>query len=168
LLQAFYTHGCRVGPQGEQLQEFLPLYLSADHFERARPLLKKVVNRMYPQSAFDEGCISLVCAALNTLTVLLADKGVAACFGSVAAYTQLHRLFIALCTEVRGVQELVDERVARFVAGHRSKRDVSSLGDFIPLLLVSRSAGWPAVRGPLVTEGRVTFCCFSFVVGLLD
>jgi hypothetical protein len=41
---AFYLHKMRKGPKGEEIKAFLPLYLTAEHFQRARvaPLLKRI------------------------------------------------------------------------------------------------------------------------------
>ncbi len=102
--------------------------------------------------SFADGCVALLGSAINTLVVLLADKGVAACNASISTFAQLQRLFMALCRDVSGVQTLVDSRCTRFMQGARSKSDMPSLGDFIPLLLVTKAVSWPQVRGPLVRE----------------
>ena len=39
-----------------------------------------------------------------------------------------------------------------WVPSERTKQYCPSLGDFIPLLLVSKAASWPAVRGALIRE----------------
>ncbi len=147
---AFYLHKCRKGPRGEEIRAFLPLFLTAEHWQRPKvaPLLKRVQKELCPEDELEEGLLRLLCVALNTRSVLLADKGVLQCDASFGVYSQLQRLLMALCTELPLMQHLVENRVHSFVSSERNREKdrVSSLGEFIPLLLVCKRYSWKQVR----------------------
>lgn len=151
---AFQKLNVRRGARGEQLQAFLPLYFTEEHFERAIPSLKKCCSTLYPQYPFEEAIVRTICAALNTRAVLLADKGVPSSVAAFTVYCQLHRLFIACCEEFPRVQSYVDDAVRRFMRSEqdREKSSCPSLGDFLPLLLVTRVASWPQVKPLFLKE----------------
>jgi hypothetical protein len=96
----------------------------------------------------------LLCVALNTRSVLLADKGVMQCDASFGVYSQLQRLFLALTFELPLMSRLVEDRVHSFVVSERNREKdvVASLGEFVPLLLVCKRYSWRQVRPLLVRE----------------
>jgi hypothetical protein len=153
---AFYLHKVRRGPKGEEIRAFLPLYLTAEHWQRGKvaPLLKRVQKELCPESDLEEGLLRLLCVALNTRSVLLADKGVVQCDASFGVFSQLQRLLMALCSELPLMQRLVEDRVHSFMVSERNreKDSVPSLGEFVPLMLVCKRYSWKQVRPHLVRE----------------
>ncbi len=154
--EAFYTLKVRRGPRGEEVKAFLPCYLTAEHFGRSKmpALFKRVASELCPDEQLEEGLVRVLCCALNTRSVLLADKGVGNADTSFAVYSQLQRLFLALAAELPYIQRTVEDRVHSFVISERNREKDStpSLGEFIPLLLVSKRYSWAQVRPMLLRE----------------
>ncbi|KAJ3051540.1 hypothetical protein HDU99_008384, partial [Rhizoclosmatium hyalinum] len=148
----------------EKFSEWMPLFLSYDHFQRGLPLLKKSLARLSPniksQSGFQPIMVLEVLPKLmNTFIVLLSDKGLHNSDSFLTNYFQIHRLFIALVYEFPQLKKLVLERLnefARTPAG-RNKAACPSLGDLIPLVAVlpDPAAAWKSL-GPVFLKESFT------------
>ena len=150
---AFDKLKVRVGAHGEEIQGFLPLYLTLQHSQRTAwpESLKRVAKLCCPNLVLEEALIKIITVALNTQTVLLADKGVVAADSAFKTYSQLHRLMLALANELPMFKSICERRVSDFLSNNH-KSSVPSLGEFIPLLLVTSNVSWKRVCGPLVKE----------------
>jgi len=91
---------------------------------------------------------------MNTIVVLLCDKGLEVSERALNGYFMLWRLLLA-SVETYKLQSEVANRLAGFrVAENRTKVKVPSLGDFLPLLgvLGASSLGWKALAQPVFEE----------------
>lgn len=151
---SFYKRKVRVSSRGEKMMQFLPLYLTEQHFVKAIPYLKKVASRLSDLS-FPYNIVDMLCKTLNTLCVLLADKGVLVSNKALGVYTQVHRLLLGVCSEFPVAQRYIDERVRSFLASdsNRDKACEPSIGNFLPLLSVTTVIqGWKDVALVVVKE----------------
>lgn len=77
-----------------------PLYITREHFERALPLIQRTLVELSPQGRRyfrPEMVLDVMPKVLNTMVVLLCDKGIQASECAIEGYCMLHRLFLALC-----------------------------------------------------------------------
>lgn len=136
----------------------MPVYITEDHFERAMPMIRATVLRMCPgQGSFfkPEMVLDVLPKMLNTLTVLVCDKGVHASERVAEVFCQLHRLFIALAHRYPAIQTEADRRIQNFLVAdeNRTKARLPNLGNFLWLTAVSDK-----VRA-LALSRRVCACC---------
>ena len=82
----------------EKFDALLPLYLTADHFNRALPHLEPLLRQLAPEHVPRGGGISppeawleVLPKILNTQVVLLADNGITASQRSLAVTCQVYR-----------------------------------------------------------------------------
>jgi hypothetical protein len=99
-------------------------------------------------------CLEVIPKLMNTMVVLLMDKGIAASERALDGYCMLHRLFLGCVTEWPELQREVYNRLKKFITTEsaRTKVVVPSLGDLIPLLSVCESIRWPEFAWPYLTE----------------
>lgn len=141
---AFQDDKIRITVFKETFTDWLPLYITHDHFARALPDIKYFMVRMSPHwqtNTFDcEMVLEVIPKMMNTLIVLICDKGVHASEKAIEGYFLLHRLFVALIQEFPRLRAIIDQRISAFMANEssRHKDRYPSLGDFLPLISVSR------------------------------
>jgi hypothetical protein len=95
--EAFVDDKIRLTPWREPFTHWLPLYLSADHFKRALPFIQKTCVQLSPGYGprfHPEMALDVLCKLMNTLTVLLSDKGLHASQKACEAFAAVHRLLI--------------------------------------------------------------------------
>jgi stress response protein SCP2 len=154
---AAFDSGVFQTPDGEGFDMVLPLYFSPGHFERALPLIKQVLIKLSPEREtllFEKTMILDVFPKLfNTLIVLVADSGISTGQRVLQTFMWLHRLFLAMVDKFN-LQNHVENRISDFVhvAECRHKSQCPSLGDFLPLLLVSNQYTWKHVAAPYFDE----------------
>lgn len=152
-----FDAGVRQSQWNENIKGVLPLFISLEHFQRARPRFEKAVVQLSPHwrsTRFHPFMVvEVVPKLMNTMVVLLSDKGLAVSDRALDGYFMLWRLLSA-CVEVYGLKEEVNSRLAAFRAGDRSKEKVPSLGDFLPLISVSGQPAscWMALAQPVLEE----------------
>lgn len=90
---------------------------------------------------------------MNTMVVLLSDKGVHTSEKALSGFCALHRLFIALVKQYPQLQTYIDKEVAAFCSDpeKRHKNETPNLGNFIPLLSVS-TLPWKKVLPLVLSE----------------
>ena len=90
---------------------------------------------------------------LNTAVVLLSDRGVHASDHIVEGYCMLHRLFVALLHRYPILQQIVAERVRRFVSAEseRGKDKVRAMGNSFPSWQCAMRS-WAKAIFPVVKE----------------
>ncbi|RUS23391.1 TerD domain-containing protein [Endogone sp. FLAS-F59071] len=143
---AFWDDKIRITVFKEKFTDWLPLYITHDHFVRALPDIKYFMVRMSPHwqtNTFDcEMVLEVIPKMMNTLIVLICDKGVHASEKAIEGYFLLHRLFVSLIQEFPRLRVIIDQRISAFMANESSRHKDSypSLGDFLPLISVSRYA----------------------------
>lgn len=139
-LDAFKS-GLRLSQWNEAFKDWLPFFLTPEHFQRARPSFEKSVVRLSPHwrtSRFNSVMVlEVIPKLMNTMVVLLCDKGVEACDRALDGYFLLWRLLQASVSEY-GLQDEVYKRLLAFRdPASRTKDKVPSVGDWLPLLAVA-------------------------------
>ena len=107
---AFTSLHVRTPPDSKGLpfSLYLPLYITQSHFLKALPRIQTTLLALctkcpspYCPSAsprfHPHMVLQVLPTILNTMAVLLSDKGVVACDRALDGYCSLHRLFLALC-----------------------------------------------------------------------
>jgi len=91
---------------------------------------------------------------MNTMVVLLADKGTSHAEEALRGYCQLHRLFIGLVQRFPALRAEIRRRLRAFISEPtaRSKTACPNLGEFLPLLSVCEEVGWLDIVKPLMEE----------------
>jgi len=153
-----FSSGLRRSQWNESFTEWLPLYLSQEHFERARPFFEKALVRLSPHwrsSRFHPHMLlEVVPKLMNTMIVLLCDKGIEASDRALDGYFLLWRLLRGGVAAYR-LQREVDSRLRSFLdTNNRTKTKVPSMGDFLPLIAVQNSplSAWQALAQPVLEE----------------
>lgn len=167
---AYQQNGVRRTLWGETFTHWLPLYLSAEHFERALPALQRSMARVVAmqrlagrgrggfsmaRAAFDPLIVlDVIPPLMNTMVVLIADKGIHASDKALEAYCQLQRLLQALVWRFPTLRREVDRRVREFceTEAGRSKERCRSVGNLLPLLGVCSHFSWPKISAALAQE----------------
>jgi len=155
-VEAFDT-GVRRTQWNEDFKAWLPLFLTPDHFQRAKLRFERSVVQLSPHwkaSRFHPFMVLEVLPKLmNTMVVLLCDKGLGVSDRALDGYFQLWRLLLA-SVQTYGLQKEVSTRLLSFrTPENRTKENVPSLGDFLPLLGVSGVAcGWVSLAQPVLEE----------------
>lgn len=154
--EAFSIDRVRKTVYKEDFTHWLPMYLNEHHWERALPYVKRAIPQLLPHrcTTFQpEQTLEVFAKMVNTLVVLVCDKGIAFSERAAKAYCQLHRWALRCIEEWPDLQRYVDARVDKFCCGegHRSKDAEPSLGEFMPLLLVS-SRPWSRVSKHVLHE----------------
>ncbi|KAJ3006134.1 UNVERIFIED_CONTAM: hypothetical protein HDU68_004261 [Siphonaria sp. JEL0065] len=154
---AFKVDGIRKTVWSEKFSEWMPVFISYDHFQRSLPLLKKSLARLSPHVKSQNGfhplmVLEVLPKLMNTQIVLLCDKGLHNSDAFLTNYFQIHRLFIALIYEFPQLKTLILARLNEFSRSKtgRTKEAVASLGDLIPLvaMLPNPSKTWKSI-GPM-------------------
>ena len=160
---AYATDGVRRTVWNEKFTHFLPLYLDADHFDAALPLLKRTLLAIcgnapswrHARGTFvPEMALDVLPKLLCTMVVLLSDRGVAASDRLLDGYCLVNRLLLALAEIYPQLRKAVTQRVHRFIKSEdaRSKAAEPSLGVLVPLLAISSGTRWSALAWPLLEE----------------
>ena len=91
---------------------------------------------------------------MNTMVVILVDKGVEHAEEALRGYCQLHRLFVALIQYFPNLAQEVRHRLRLFISDPeaRSKSECPNLGELLPLLSVCEEVGWLDIVKPLMEE----------------
>lgn len=100
-------------------------------------------NLWIPQSQ-PEMVVTLIIKMMNTIVVLLCDKGISVSEKSLCGYCQLHRLLIATIKRFPDLKIMIDKRLNNFYL-HPNKRVKSftpSIGDLFCILSVSETMSW--------------------------
>lgn len=150
---------------GQEVMGALPAYITAEHFERAQPLLPAVLRQLCPRepNPGPEAWLTVLLTMLNTVVVLLCDHGTAASERALNTYCGLHRLLLALCDR-HGLWERAERRVGRFLSqeAQRTKEQAPNLGLLVPLLAASRRHDWREVLPVVLGESmdrQVLWAC---------
>ncbi len=116
--------------QAQEL-EWLPVYLSADHWKRARPLFQKAIvalsDRTSKASHAEIGAqyggvygpddaITLLLRMMNTFCVLLCDGGHSKTDRLLNGYCMFHRLLLAVLLENPASKNKLKLRLKRFLS----------------------------------------------------
>jgi len=91
---------------------------------------------------------------MNTMAVLLVDRGVAASEKYLEGYAQLHRILLALRRQYPVVRSVVDQRLKTFLRSdsERTKARCPSLGDLLVCLSLSEDVSWTQMAKAYILE----------------
>jgi ubiquitin-protein ligase/stress response protein SCP2 len=152
----------------EEFTHWLPMYICEDHWQRSKILLMKSVLPLLPHwhtTKFQpEMCLEVFCKSVNTLVVLLCDRGEHFSETVAKSFCMWHRWMLRCIEEWPEIQKSVEKRIGDFCRGEssRSKDKEPNIGEFIALLLVSERFTWNDVVGHLLSEWmdrQVLWCC---------
>lgn len=153
-----YMTGKSTSVWGEQFQRWLPLYIDADHFNRALVSITTTITSLCPGAAIfrPQLVLEVLPKLMNTIVVLLADEATteAQTTQALKGYFMIHRLFIALVQKYPALRNSIYKTLHDFVSNERNrvKSACPALGELIPLVCVSQSVGWKDVGPVLIQE----------------
>ena len=148
---AFTFDSVRTTVWNEKFDAFLPLYVSGEHFSRAvKRVLPRCIEELCPHVHHGfrpDMVLDVLPRLMNTMVVLLCDKGVAVCDAALDGFCRIHRLFLACVQLYSDLRATVDDTLKKFARSEagRSKSRVPSLGNFVPLLTVVEVSA-PSIR----------------------
>lgn len=154
--EAFALDGVRKTVYKEDFTHWLPLYFSEAHWARSLPHLRRVLLQLLPhrRGGFQPDLvIEVFSKMINTLVVLICDKGIAFSDRAAKAYCLLHRWALRCMEEWPELKLHVDRRIDSFCRGpqHRCKEQEPNLGEFMALMLLS-SRPWSRVAPHVLEE----------------
>lgn len=161
LSRGAYASGVRNTADNQNFKLLLPLYITQDHFERALPMIQSTIvelcrlGRGVSKAFRLEMVLDVMPKVLNTMVVLLCDKGVGASERAIEGYCMMHRLFLALCQRFN-LWSKAEQEVIRFrkFPGARTKEQCPDLGRLMARLSVcfSEATAWKEIVRPLTNE----------------
>ncbi|KAJ3285338.1 hypothetical protein HK104_009537, partial [Borealophlyctis nickersoniae] len=166
---AVVEDGVRLTVWNTKFTEWLPVYITEEHFRRALPDIRNFMVKMSPHwgtHAFKpEMVLEVIPKMMNTLIVLLCDHGISVSSRAIESYFLLHRLLTALLDEYPSLRRTINDRVNAFISdeSNRTKEALPSLGDFLPLLSFSQHSWMDkrvhnAVIGELMDRSILWLC----------
>jgi len=138
---------------------FLPLAISAQHFQKAIPYLERVTKQAFGQQAKTTDLFELLAAAMNSMVVHLFQSthdGLPPLHASEVAldgYCGFHHLLLSAANRWPAIRAEADRRVKCFLSteGGRHKSSTPCLGRLLVALTLS-SKGWSALCYPFLRE----------------
>lgn len=175
-LEAFENDKVRKTVWGEKFMEWMPVYVSHEHFKRALPDIKDAIMRLVKhadakwKSAYRFNplmALDIFPPLLKTYSVLLANNGVGVSDKVLSAYCMVHRLFIALVLEFPKLRTEINKKVDRFlrVTSQRSKENCPGMGEFAVLISVCDTHSWKDLTQVIFRESitrSVLWACRKF------
>jgi stress response protein SCP2 len=158
LSKTAWTNGHRRSIWSHQAIAWLPMYLTDEHFHRALPCIRRTIAEIAvaKTAKFVPGMVlDVLPQAMKTLTLQIANNGVAASSRTADAFVQLHRLFVALVQEYPILRKQIFHRLSTFIKGNeqnRSKKSCPNQGDLFPLLTVCAEYGYEQLVRPYFME----------------
>lgn len=160
---AYADDGVRRTVWGEKFTHFLPLFLTHEHYEAAKPALRTSIKALVEGSPRwkhargqyrPEMALDVLPKLLSTMVVLLVDKGVSASDTFLDGFVQIYRLLLAIAAEHPNLRTEVTRRVREFVASEskRTKDAEPNLGVLVPLLALCNGLRWCDLAWPLLEE----------------
>jgi len=140
---AFAIDNVRRNVYKEAFTHWLPVYLTEEHWQRGRKLLPTCVLQLLNGGSFGkfapEMCLEVFAKAVNTLVVLVCDKGVAMSERACRSLCLLQRWALRCVEEWPQLRPQLNARLKLFCKAekHRGKDVEPNLGELLPLLLVS-------------------------------
>jgi ubiquitin-protein ligase len=151
---AFYKLGVRKGVWQHRFTHFVPLYISKQHYKKAMKVLVGSLYEIYDTDFIScEMALDLFCKLMNSMIVSIMNGEVHASIKALQGYCFFHRMLIALVQQNEKLRLLINERVKQFLTDpeKRIKKNLPSLGDFLPLLSIS-DYSWKDIAGPVLSE----------------
>jgi len=150
---AFLVDGVRKNVLKEDFTQWLPMYINEDHWQRGLPAIKSALPNILGGAFRPEMTVELFTKMINTLTVLVCDKGITFSDRAVRTVCFLQRWILRCVEQWPGLQKFIDDRVDAFCKDEkkRSKEYEPNLGEFMSLLLASKRS-WTKVAPHVLTE----------------
>ncbi|KAL6069472.1 Ubiquitinconjugating enzyme subfamily protein [Balamuthia mandrillaris] len=153
---AFYYEGVRKTAWKKPFQYWIPVYISAAHWQKARPYWRHAVQSITEAPRYNPMlALEVLPKLMSTMTVQLMTGETFASFRALEGYCSFHRLFLEIVTnDSPELQEKISAIIDDFISSSngRTKRAVPSLGEFLPLLSVSDRYTWEHVKEAYLDE----------------
>mmetsp|Transcript_42143 Transcript_42143/g.78357 ORF Transcript_42143/g.78357 Transcript_42143/m.78357 type:complete len:516 (+) Transcript_42143:47-1594(+) len=137
-----------------QLNAWLPLYVNAKHWARAKPYLKSAVMALSGQGHedFAESALTVCCSLLTQAAASLSLGGFTE--RGVQMYADSHRLLLQLGHEVPDLYQAASRRIRSFLfdPASRLRHHTHSLGDLMHCLLLVDDLDWMDLLRLVVPE----------------
>lgn len=151
---AFKELNVRTSAWKEPFTHWLPMYLNKEHGDRAFPVFMNCIMELSNEKIFNAiSAVNILCKLMNTMVVNIMNGHKHASIKGLTGYSYFHRWLIYLVNRIPRLQQWIDERVEDFIKHERSrdKEEIPMIGDFIPLLSVSKFT-WKQFASPLLKE----------------
>lgn len=162
--ESFYEQGVRKGAWKDKFDKWIPLYISESHAKNLT-LHEKFISLICMNKNSRESknldnlyfnphmVLKVLPVLMNTFIVMIMKDNMHESVNALSMYTQIYRLLLAFIQKYPELMESIDVTVYSFIKDpdFRVKKEIPSLGEFIPLLLVS-SFDWVEVAEVLLSE----------------
>lgn len=175
--EAFALDNVRKTVYKEDFTHWLPMYFTEAHWTRSLPHIRRVLPKLLPhrRSGFQpDMALEVFSRMINTLVVLICDKGISFSDRAAKAFCLLHRWALRCMEEWPELKIYVDKRIDDFCKGpqYRCKEQEPNLGELMGLMLIS-SRPWSRVASHMLEEMMdrevlwlcAEFCQLAHVVG---
>lgn len=158
-----------VSSSRKPLNGWLPLYIHAEHWSRARCYVASAFNLLMgrkPEATFKPKDALNICCSLLTCAVVGFTKGQTECASprsfargkaserAVQMYADVHRLMLQLAKEHPVIRCLAEARLRQFIESPsgRTRDATPNLGDLIHCLLITEKYAWEDLAETLIPE----------------
>jgi len=134
---------------------WLPLYLREDHARKAKSFLRNPLLTISGSSSYSPNlALTILPKLMNTMVVQVMNGTVHASIKALEGYCWFHRLLLQAVLDSPYLQQEVETKINNFITNpeRRTKRAVKALGEWLPLLSVSRRFTWQQVAVPYIQE----------------
>eukprot|EP01133_Synstelium_polycarpum_P013661 gene13661-16088_t len=154
LSQEAFNQGVRSSVLKESFTHWLPLYINAQHGQRAWTLLENSLATIFHAKQFRPDLARVfLCKAMNTMCVQIMNETLHASLRLLEGYCLFHQLFLAFIKRYPQMLVDINKEIYDFIhlPGKRHKKDTPALGEFLPLLTVS-DYKWSEVANAYLEE----------------
>ena len=134
---------------------WMPLYFNFDHHERSWNLFKKSIAILCDSFQFRSWMILDVLPKLMcTMVVSVMSGEIHASIVAIEGYCAFHHLLLKMIHKFPELSDRVDALISNFIKNEkfRHKESTASLGDFLPLVAVSKKYSWFDIRSAFIQE----------------
>ncbi len=154
-----YQEGVRKGVWNEPFTYWLPIYINKEHGTKSMKLFENYVELIYSDIIMEESTtilvkiVDLLCKLMSSMVVEIMKGETHASLKALEYYCHFHRLLLYHVQEHPELGKMIDDRVRRFMTSEsaRSKTATPNIGEFLPLVSVSKYA-WKDVVRAVVLE----------------
>ena len=151
LSKSAFDGGVRKSSTNDVFQHFLPIFISADHWNRSKNVFQDCIKGIYTslngkrrknsaqtQTKLELMATEIICSLMNSAVLATSENNGRAHDKFISCYFALLRELKFLAKNFKTVSSYADQEIESFYKGKRTKNDVANLGDFLVLLHASR------------------------------